>query len=171
MTVNPDLSSILTTDKELKTYIEFLNISESALKQNPSQVCSQLVNRFSVIAPPVAPANKNRQSESVTPNQNKERFDNLKMMVYDSMDYAQAINQRDYHPTILSNHSLSLHPEASPTVILKGNLDPIADFAVTYDGLKMITFEINGICKLWDLKKQQLVKVFYSINDIVRQVS
>ncbi len=169
MTANADLSSILMTDKELKTFLEFLHISETALKQCPTQLCSQLVNRFSVIAPIMPSGHKSRASESQTPAKGKERYDNIKLMVYESVEHANATDE-SYHPTILSNHSLSLHPEAAPTVLLRGNLTSISEFTVTYDGNKLMTFEINGMCKLWDLKKNQLIKVFYSINDIVRQV-
>lgn len=171
-----DYSLQLQNDNEIKLFLEFLMLSENALRITPSQLYSQLMGRLSNI---LAASNEQRKQqqqpqapvdgESGSKQQSENVYQYIKNLINESTKYAIEVDE-NYCPAFLPTSSFLIQPNNMPCDLLKGFDDNIAALACTSDGTKVVTFEISGVCKLWDLKNMKLMKTLYKINDVPKQV-
>ncbi len=161
--LNSDFSLALQADSEVKLFLEFLNLSEAAFRMAPEQLYSQLMGRMTPILAAAVGEVKAPGCEIKPENQ----FNFLKKLMNESKKCVELTDNYCFLP----NSSFMLQPDSITCEFLNGFLSNISTVATTQDGKKLVTFEMDGVCKLWDLHSRKLMKTFYKIKDMAKQVS
>lgn len=161
-----EFSAALQVDSEIKYFLEFLDLCISSFRVIPAQLYSQLMGRLSLS---VAASKDVKQAPGAENDQKSQesQFNFIKMLFNESKKLVESRRNSYFWP----NSSFMIQPGLMTCDLLKGFLSNIATLTSTNDGSKVLTFETNGVCKLWDLRTQKLLKTLYKIKDIAKHVS
>jgi hypothetical protein len=154
----------LQADVEMKIFLEFLELSLNSFRVIPAQLYSQLIGRLgqSILAKEEKKPGGEGEQKST-----EAQLVFIRKLINESKKIIESRNNNSFLPTSL----FMIQPGQMSCDLLKGFLSNIAAITCTTDGGKLLTFETNGLCKLWDLRSQKLLKTLYRIKDFVKHVS